>query len=40
MDIIQFHVKNNYYVSVEPLEKLYGCIAIFPESKIENNVHF
>ena len=34
MDIIKFHVENNYYVSVEPFEKFYGCVATFPANKI------
>lgn len=36
MDIIQFHVKNNYYVSVKPIDKLCGCIAEYPENKLKN----
>lgn len=36
MNIIEFHKKNNYYVSVDPLYEMYGCVTTFPENIFNN----
>lgn len=36
MDIVNFHVKHNYYVSIEPIKNFCGCSVIFPKNKLMN----
>jgi hypothetical protein len=34
--LIQFHIKNNYYVKITPLDKAIGCCATFPPNLLTN----
>ena len=35
-ELKKFHIDNNYYVNIKPLDKMLGCYVFFPENVLQN----